>query len=46
MSTSENNIPRKEASLLVKTINSLDKGDLKKRQEASEVSIRNMGYYI
>ncbi|MEC7108054.1 MAG: circularly permuted type 2 ATP-grasp protein, partial [Verrucomicrobiota bacterium] len=39
----ENNIPRKEASLLVKTINSLDEGDLKKRQEASEVSIRNMG---
>ena len=39
----ENNIPRRESSLLVKTINSLDKGDLKKRQEASEVSIRNMG---
>ena len=38
-----NNIPRKEASLLVKTINSLDEDDLKKRQEASEVSIRNMG---
>ena len=39
----QDDVPRDAANLLVNTINNLEKGDLKKRQEASEVSIRNMG---
>ena len=38
-----NQLQRPAASLLIDTINHLPEGDLKRRQEASEISMRNMG---
>lgn len=40
---SENNIPRKNAEIIIKTLNKLKKGELEKRQKTAEKAFLNLG---